>query len=107
MQSSVVKYGIIALGILFLASNAEISSDECQQYYNTESHVFIGADNSSIGAGASGIISPVVKFPPFATVPLDVVSPTALSCIDNDRPAAYPPAHLGVPLYLNISSLRI
>ena len=107
MQSSAIKYGIIALGVLFLSSTAEVSSEECQQYFNTESHVFIGTESLSLIVGTGGLISPVVKFSPSAIVPLGIASHTALCCIETDEPPGRHPAHLGVPLYLNISSLRI
>lgn len=105
MQSSVIKYGIIALGVLFLSSAAEVSNEECQQYFNTESHVFIGSESLSLVVGTDGLFSPVVKFSSSITVPLDIASHTVLCCIETDGHSGHPPAHLAVPLY--ISSLRI
>ncbi len=106
-SSSFIKYGIIALGVLFLSSTAEASSEECQQYFNTESHVFIGTENLSLVMGTGGLISSVVKFSPSVIVPFDIASYTALCCIQTDGHSVHPPARFAVPIYLDISSLRI
>lgn len=107
MQSPIIKYGILLLGVLLLLSTAEISEKESQQYYHTECHVFVGTENIVLAANFDLAYFTLAKHTLFFNLIADLALHTPLTKV---KAAVTPPSQytpLDVPLYLSISSLRI
>ncbi len=107
MKSPITKYSIIALGILFVLSAAEISREEYEQYYNTENHFFVGTESVLLTLSTPSLVSLVHKFFPLTFVTTHPALLNAVHSVEVDEPPGSHPARQAVPLYLDISSLRI
>lgn len=105
MQSSIIKYGIFLVGVLFLLSTAEVSDKESQQYYHTECHVFVRTDNVILPTNTANanfaLTDLTLLYIGFAALhnSHDAIETSTFQRSQNSP--------LDIPLYLSVSSLRI